>query len=176
MASTMASTTALSRPSEKLGTHSTSVDITGKNKGSPLAAQLDGGWRKPLRFALHLGPPPTDTHQQEAPIVKKFRFFVLKGVADELKKPAKDKESGSEHPQRMIKNGSHRQRQRHHDQRNAKAMAAPVDWMCMAAGVLCDPLFAAASTRHGRIITQRSATAASAEKPALARHGRGYPP
>src|SRR5689334_13035183 len=33
MASTMASTMALSRPSEKLGTHSTSVDITGKNKG-----------------------------------------------------------------------------------------------------------------------------------------------
>src|SRR5436305_2315022 len=33
MASTMASTTALSRPSEKLGTHSTRVDITGKNKG-----------------------------------------------------------------------------------------------------------------------------------------------
>src|SRR3954469_22056586 len=42
MASTIASTTALSRPSEKLGTHSTSVDITGKNKGSPLPAQLDG--------------------------------------------------------------------------------------------------------------------------------------
>src|SRR6476646_10330703 len=41
MASTMASTTLLSRPSEKLGTHSTSVDITGKNKGSPRAVQLD---------------------------------------------------------------------------------------------------------------------------------------
>src|SRR5690349_23670694 len=41
MASTMASTTLLSRPSEKLGTHSTSVDITGKNKGSTVAAQLD---------------------------------------------------------------------------------------------------------------------------------------
>src|SRR5215831_4987384 len=33
MASTMASTLALSRPSEKFGTHSTSVDITGKNIG-----------------------------------------------------------------------------------------------------------------------------------------------
>src|SRR5579883_3458311 len=33
MASTMASTFALSRPSEKFGTHSTSVDITGKNIG-----------------------------------------------------------------------------------------------------------------------------------------------
>src|ERR1700691_6105704 len=31
MASTMASTLALSRPSEKLGTHSTSVDISQKN-------------------------------------------------------------------------------------------------------------------------------------------------
>src|SRR3954464_7680302 len=31
MASTMASTLALSRPSEKLGTHSTSVDITDEN-------------------------------------------------------------------------------------------------------------------------------------------------
>src|SRR6476660_9605735 len=41
MASTMASTMLLSRPSEKLGTHSTSVDITGKNKGRPRAVQLD---------------------------------------------------------------------------------------------------------------------------------------
>src|SRR5579864_3088626 len=33
MASTMASTFALSRPSEKFGTHSTRVDITGKDIG-----------------------------------------------------------------------------------------------------------------------------------------------
>src|SRR5438270_13579285 len=48
MASTMASTMLLSRPSEKFGTHSTSVDITGKNKASPLAAQLRHDGRTPL--------------------------------------------------------------------------------------------------------------------------------
>jgi hypothetical protein len=35
-------------------------------------------------------------------------------------------------------------------------MAKPVDRMGMAARVLRDPLFAAAPTKHGRIITQHS--------------------
>jgi hypothetical protein len=35
-------------------------------------------------------------------------------------------------------------------------MAQPVDRMSMAACILRDPLFAAASAKHGRIITQRS--------------------
>src|SRR5205807_9516143 len=39
MASTIASTLALSRPSEKLGTHSTSVDICEKHKGRIEAPQ-----------------------------------------------------------------------------------------------------------------------------------------
>src|SRR5690348_2226735 len=39
MASTMASTLALSRPSEKLGTHSTSVDITDEDIGGRMRAQ-----------------------------------------------------------------------------------------------------------------------------------------
>src|ERR1051326_3421016 len=39
MASTIASTLALSRPSEKLGTHSTSVDIWEKHKGRIEAPQ-----------------------------------------------------------------------------------------------------------------------------------------
>ena len=94
--------------------------------------------------------------------MEKLRLFVFKGVADELQKPAKDKESGGKHPERMIENGGHGQRQRHHDQRNAKAMAEPVDRMSMAAGVLRDPLFAAASTKHGRIITQTCAAPALA--------------
>ena len=79
---------------------------------------------------------------------------MLKGVTNELQKPAKDKKSGGKHPERMIENGRHAKRQRHHNQRYAKAMAKPVDRMSMAARVLGDPLFAAASTKHGRIITQ----------------------
>jgi len=84
--------------------------------------------------------------------VEKLRLFVLKGVANELQKPAKDKKPGGKHPERMIENGRHCKRQRHHDQWNAKAMAKPVDRMSMAASILRDPLFAAASTKHGRII------------------------
>jgi hypothetical protein len=88
--------------------------------------------------------------------MEELRLFALKGMADELEKPAKDKESGGKHPERVIENGGDRERKRHHDQRNTKAMAEPVYWMSMATRVLCDPLFAAASTKHGRIITQHS--------------------
>jgi len=86
--------------------------------------------------------------------VKKLRLFVFKSVANELKKPAKDEESGGKHPELMIENGRHAKCQRHHNQRYAKTMAKPVDRMSMTACVLRDPLFAAASTKHGRIITQ----------------------
>ncbi len=99
-----------------------------------------------LCSAAHFGPPPAHTDQKKTPVLEELRLFVLKGVADELQKPAKDEESGGEHPEWMIKNGGYGQRQGHNDQRNAKAMAKPVDRMGMAAGVLCDPLFAGAST------------------------------
>ena len=98
-----------------------------------------------LGSAAHLGPPPAHTDQQKAPILKKLRWLVFKGVADELQKPAKDEESGGKHPERMIENGGHAQCQGDYDQRNAKAMAEPVDRMSMAACVLCDPLFAGVS-------------------------------
>jgi len=88
--------------------------------------------------------------------VKKLRFFVFKGVADELKNPAEDKQAGGKHPEWMEENGRDAKRQRNHDQRNAKAMAQPVDWMGMAACILRDPLFAGASAKHGRIITDVS--------------------
>ena len=42
--------------------------------------------------------------------MEKLRLFVLKGVANELQKPAKDEESGGEHPERMIENGGHGKR------------------------------------------------------------------
>ena len=105
-----------------------------------------------LRPSPHLSPPPAHAHKEETPVLKEFRRLVLKGVANELQKPAKDKESSGKHPERMIENGRYPKRQRRHNQRYAKAMAKPVDRMCMAACVLGDPLFAAASTKHGRII------------------------
>ena len=77
--------------------------------------------------------------------MKELWFFMLKSVANELQKPAKDEESGGKHPERMIEDSGHSKRQGHHDQGNAKAMAEPVDWMGMAARVLRDPLFAGAS-------------------------------
>lgn len=88
--------------------------------------------------------------------MKKLRFFVFKGVADELENPAEDKQAGGKHPERMEDNGRHAERQRSHDQRNANAMAQPVDWMGMAACILRDPLFAGASAKHARIIADVS--------------------
>ena len=98
--------------------------------------------------------------------MEKLRLFVLKGVANELQKAANDEESGGKHPERMIENGRHAKRQRHHNQRNAKAMAKPVDRMSMAAGILRNPLFAAASTKHARIIADEGVCGG-----ALAAHG-----
>jgi hypothetical protein len=99
-----------------------------------------------LRSSAHFGPPPTHAHQQKTPVLEELRWFVLKGVANELQKPAKDEESGGKHPEPMIENGGHSKRQGRHDQWNAKAMAEPVDWMRMAARILRNPLFAGAST------------------------------
>jgi hypothetical protein len=96
--------------------------------------------------SAHLGPPPTHAYKQKTPILKELRSLVLKGVTNELQKPAKDEESGGKHPERMIENSGHGKRQREHDQRNAKAMAESIDRMGMAACVLRDPLFAGAST------------------------------
>ena len=86
--------------------------------------------------------------------MKELRWFVLKGVADELQKPAKNEKSRGKHPERMIENGRDAKRKRHHNQWYAKAMAKPVDRMSMTACVLGNPLFATASTKHRRIITQ----------------------
>jgi hypothetical protein len=88
--------------------------------------------------------------------VKKLRLFVLKGVANELQDPAEDKQAGGKHPELMEDEGRNAERQRDHYQRNANAVAQPVDWMSVAACVLRNPLFAAASAKHGRIIPQHS--------------------
>ena len=119
-----------------------------------------------LGSAAHLGPPPAHAHQQKAPVLEELRWFVLKGVADELQKPAKDEESGGKHPERMIKNCRDAKCQRNHDQGYANAMAEPVDRMSMAAGILRNPLFAAASTKHARIIADEGVCGG-----ALAAHG-----
>src|SRR6185312_8821990 len=105
-----------------------------------------------LGSSAHLGPPPAHTHQQKAPVLKKLRWFVFKSMANELQQPAEYKQSGGKHPERMIENSHDGKRQRDHNQRNAKAMAQPIDRMGMAACVLRDPLFAGASAWHARII------------------------
>ena len=71
---------------------------------------LQERWEDCLGSAAHLGPPPADAHQQKTLVLKKLWRFMLKGVANELQKPAKDEESGGEHPERMIENCGHGQR------------------------------------------------------------------
>ena len=95
--------------------------------------------------AAHFGPPPAHAYQQKTPILKELWRLVLKRVANELQKPAKNEESGGEHPQGMIEDSCYAQREREHDQRNSQTMAKPVDRMRVAARVLRDPLFAGAS-------------------------------
>jgi hypothetical protein len=100
---------------------------------------------KLLDPAAHFGPPPAYADEKKAPVLEELWLFVFKGVANELQKPAKDEESGGKHPERMEENGGYGERQGQDNQRNAKAMAEPVDRMGMAACVLCDPMFAGAS-------------------------------
>jgi len=64
-----------------------------------------------LRSSPHLGPPPAHPYKKEAPVLEELRRFMFKSVANELQKPAKDKKSGGKHPERMIENGRHAQRQ-----------------------------------------------------------------
>src|SRR5947209_5605020 len=101
--------------------------------------------RKISRSAAHLGPPPAHPDQQEAPITKELRLFVLKGMPDKLQNPAKNKESCGVRPERVKEDRHNKHCNGEHDQRNAKTMAKPVYWMSVAACVLCDPLLAAAS-------------------------------
>lgn len=35
--------------------------------------------------------PPSQAHEQEAPVFEEFRWFAFEGVADELQNPAADK-------------------------------------------------------------------------------------
>jgi hypothetical protein len=52
-------------------------------------------------FALDLGPPPTDAHEQETPVAKEFRGFAFEGVADELEKPSEEEKTESVGPEAM---------------------------------------------------------------------------
>lgn len=80
--------------------------------------------------------------------MEELRFFMLKGVSNELQNPAKNKKSRSIDPERMKEDGGNGRRNREHDQWNAKAMAEPIDRMSVTAGVFRDPLLVGASAWH----------------------------
>jgi len=115
------------------------------SKHMAIALNCPGKWRALSRLPAHLGPPPAHADQQKSPVVEKLRLFAFEGMADELQNPSQNKQRGGVDPQGMKKDASNRQRQGKHDQRNAKAVAQPVHRMSVAAGILRDPLFAAAS-------------------------------
>jgi hypothetical protein len=48
---------------------------------------------------VDLGPPPTDTDEQEMPVMEKLRRFALEGVADKLENPSEDEQSQPIPPQ-----------------------------------------------------------------------------
>src|SRR6266852_1968373 len=103
-----------------------------------LASANAFGLRRRLSLAAHLGPPPAGPHQQEAPVVKEFRLFVFKGMADELQYPAKDKHARGVHPEKVDEDADYKNQQGQNDDRNAQSVAEPVHRMGMAARVLCD--------------------------------------
>jgi len=101
--------------------------------------------RIPSGFSSHFGPPPARAYEQKPPIVKELRLFALKCVADELEYPPENKQARGIDPKEMNENTHDEEHQRDHDEGNAKGMAKPVHRMLMAARILRNPLFVAAS-------------------------------
>jgi hypothetical protein len=70
-------------------------------------------------------------------------------MSDELQYPSRHKQADRHWPKALNKKSRNTQDQRDYDHGNAEGMADPIHRMCMAAGVLRDPLFVCASTQHG---------------------------
>jgi hypothetical protein len=88
----------------------------------PRTSALSSAIRKTIRwakwgsgFAVYLGPPPADTHEEESPIVEEFRRLAFEGVPDELEDPPQNEESKSIEPQMVNEEGGHEDRDRDQD-------------------------------------------------------------
>jgi hypothetical protein len=88
--------------------------------------------------------------------MEELRLLAFKSMTDELENPSHNEEAGRVHPERMNEDGGGKEGEREHDQRDAPAMAKPVDRMSMAARVLRDPLFLSASAEHAGIIPEKA--------------------
>jgi hypothetical protein len=60
---------------------------------------LEFRWIKSSDPTADLSPPPTHSDKEEAPVVKKFGFFALEGMADELQYPSQQEENRGVNPQ-----------------------------------------------------------------------------
>ena len=77
--------------------------------------------------------------------MKKFWFFALEGVADELQHPSQDEEDCGVAPEPMEENAGQQDDERKQNGRDSERMASTVDWVLVAGGVLGDPLLAGPS-------------------------------
>ena len=105
---------------------------------------------------MNLGPPPTHTDQQETPVVKELRLFVLEGVADELQCPSRQKKHKRINPQPVNENADKEHGERNQNRRYSQGMAYPVHRVLMAAGILRNPLFVSAAAQHGDLMIHGS--------------------
>ena len=78
--------------------------------------------------------------------MKKFWFFALEGVADELQHPSQDEEDCGVAPEPMEENAGQEDDERKQNGGNSERMACPVDGILVASGILRDPLLAGPST------------------------------
>ena len=77
--------------------------------------------------------------------MEELRRLALEGVSDKLQRPSEEEEGQSVDPQPMDKDGGQEKRKRDDNRGNAEGVTGPVYGMLMAACVLRDPLFVAAS-------------------------------
>ena len=99
---------------------------------------------KRLCFAVDLGPPPADADEQESPVAEELRGLAFEGVADELEDPSHEEQAEAVGPEAMQEEARGKYRDRDQNQRNAQGVADAVHRMLVTAGILRDPLLAAA--------------------------------
>ncbi len=83
--------------------------------------------------AVDLGPPPTNSYEEETPVGEKFRRLAFEGVSYELERPAYDEENCRDLPCAVVDGHGEQGEEREQNQRDTKGVAEAVHRMLVAA-------------------------------------------
>jgi hypothetical protein len=115
-----------------------------------LNACNQGAKQQTSGFAVHLGPPPAESDEQESPVTEKFWWLAFERVADKLENPSQHEQSQRVEPKAMNEKASEKDCEGDDYCRDAEGVAQAIDGVLVAARVLRDPLLAGAIAYHER--------------------------